>query len=483
MTSLAYGLNMPYEVQLEHHAATSGTHMSILEPQRSPGQPATRHLLTPGVYMVSLAYNGAAAATLQHVGGGTTNSVSVIAGTAGAPRISAPIKISVQGTTEYLQVVAPSTGGVARATISVIPAPTFNEMTGIAPGGPGGTGGRSLYITPEDFGAKRNGVTDDIDAIENAIAEAMSRAGGTVLLSPGVYAISRPIGSGFDRVSHVYLEGDGDLSAIILCKDNFDLIAGKWTQCTIRNIILDANLQGGAGIRAQFDKVTVEDCLLRGWLGYGMFFNPYDGEIGLLNRIRNNHIVQSTGYGIYTTYLFVDSWLEGNNIGSTEANLSLEAGPIRAIANHLNGAPKYNIELRGNQRVMISENIMEGSRLESLIYNMPPWLSEDHPQIQILGNAISNGGKAAPNTRPAIGIYGLEATKNVYGFNIVGNIIACQDEGSGWTYAVEANHAKDVVAVGNQWRLGFSKTKPVGATASSVLQVSANSGGNDIERK
>ena len=135
MTSLAYGLDVPYEVQLEHDAATSGAYMTVLEPQRSPGHGAARHHLLPGVYMVSLAYNGAQRAILQHVGGGPTNSVSVPEGAAGTPRTSAPIKISVQGTSEYLQVsAAASTGGSARATISVIPAATFDEMAESAQG-------------------------------------------------------------------------------------------------------------------------------------------------------------------------------------------------------------------------------------------------------------------------------------------------------------------------------------------------------------
>lgn len=134
MATLDYGLDVPYEVQLEHHDATSTTHMVILADQRSPGQPTTRHLLTPGVYMVSLAYNGAAAAVLQHISGSMTNAVSVPAGTAGTPRSSSPMKISVQGADEYLHVAAPSTGGSARATISVIPAATFDEMAESAQG-------------------------------------------------------------------------------------------------------------------------------------------------------------------------------------------------------------------------------------------------------------------------------------------------------------------------------------------------------------
>lgn len=352
---------------------------------------------------------------------------------------------------------------------------------GIVQGPPGAPGsfGREILL-PEKFGAVRDGITDDTDALEAVIHEATSRGGGTILLQEGVYRISRPLGADLDWVRHTRIVGVGDFSSVIKIDNNAPVVAGNWFQSTIYNVILDAGNQGGPCIRAHLDKTNIEDCQLINWMGHGMILNTdYDG-IGLLNRIRNNHIVQGIGYGIFTTYKFVDSWIQGNNIGSTEANISVEAGPLRILDNHLNGTPRHNIELRGNQRITINGNILEGSGEEAVIYRMPPWLTADAPQIQLTGNAFSNGGKAAPNTVPAIGIYGVAADKHVSGFSVVGNTFACQDHDAGWSYVADIRYGDNITFTGNQWGLGYSSSAPVRMTSDSTSVVSANAGGNNI---
>jgi len=131
------------------------------------------------------------------------------------------------------------------------------------------------------------------------------------------------------------------------------------------------------------------------------------GDLGLLNYILDVHIDQCTGYGIFGTYRFVDSWITGCNIGSTLANISVEGGPLRILGNHLDGSPLHNIELRGNKRITIADGILEGSRREAIVYVMPPWLSEDSPQIQITGNAFSDGGKESEGVYSAIRFAGV----------------------------------------------------------------------------
>ncbi len=158
----------------------------------------------------------------------------------------------------------------------------------------------------------------------------------------------------------------------------------------------------------------------------------------MLNWIDDNFVEQSTGCGIYTTHHFYDSWIVNNNVGSTGPNLSVESGPLRIIANHLDGSPTHNIELRGNKNLTIIGNICEGSRREAIIYTMPPWLDSDAPHVQIVGNNITNGGKGSPGTFPAIGIYGRDERHRVRGFNITGNLFACEDHDAGWSHAVAA---------------------------------------------
>lgn len=198
---------------------------------------------------------------------------------------------------------------------------------------------------------------------------------------------------------------------------------------------------------------------------------------GLLNWIDDNFIEQSTGYGIYTTYRFFDSWIVNNNIGSTGPNLSIEAGPVRVLANHLDGAPQNNIELRGNKQLTIIGNICEGARREAIVFTMPSWQDSGDEQVAIVGNNITNGGKGAPNEYPAIGIYSVDADHRTKGFNVTGYFIANTDEGAGWSYAVDAQYVDDLAISGNQWDNHGYGVAPVRAEGRNV-GIAGNTSGN-----
>lgn len=243
----------------------------------------------------------------------------------------------------------------------------------------------------------------------------------------------------------------------------------------IENLKIDANFQGSPGFDVDLDKSYVRHCWIVGWTDYGMRLNA--NTQGLLNWIDDNFVEQSTGYGIYTTYRFFDSWIVNNNIGSTGPNLSIEAGPVRILANHLDGAPQNNIELRGNKQLTIIGNICEGARREAIVFTMPSWLESDDEQVAIVGNNITNGGKGAPNEYPAIGIYSVDADHRTRGFNIIGNFIANTDEGAGWSYAVDARYVDDIAISGNQWDNNGYSVAPVRAEGSNV-GIAGNTSGN-----
>ncbi|MHC9295180.1 glycosyl hydrolase family 28-related protein [Mycobacterium sp. LTG2003] len=308
-------------------------------------------------------------------------------------------------------------------------------------------------VDVRSHGATGDGVTDDYAAVQSAI-RAVADSGGTVFFPAGDYALSGSVGDQAG-LARVWLLGDGERAARLLATGNFAPVSGRWIECRIENLVLDANSQGGPGLDVDLDKSYIRHCRVRGWTDYGMRLNAT--AEGLLNWIDDNFVEQSTGYGIYTTYLFYDSWIANNNIGSTGPNLSVESGPVRILANHLNGSPQNNIELRGNKSLTIVGNICEGARREAIIYTMPPWLESDSPQVQIVANNITNGGKGAPDAYPAIGIYSRDADRRTKGFNITGNFIANEDEGAGWSYAVDAEYVDDLAISGNQWdNNGFS---------------------------
>jgi hypothetical protein len=150
---------------------------------------------------------------------------------------------------------------------------------------------------------------------------------------------------------------------------------------------------------------------------------------------------------------------------------------VRIIANHLDGEPSNNIELRGCKSLNIIGNICENARKEAIVFAMPSWMDSDNEQVAIVGNNITNGGKADPNAYPAIGIYSVDSDHRTMGFNITGNFIANVDEGAGWSYAVDAQYVDDLAISGNQWDNNGYSFAPVRAEGNNV-GIAGNTSGN-----
>lgn len=331
----------------------------------------------------------------------------------------------------------------------------------------------SIDVTTQ--GATGDGSTDDYPAVIASIRAVDAAGGGTVFFPTGVYALSASLGNGTTGFGAVTLIGDGERASTLLATGDFAPIAGTWHQSRFENLVIDAGGHGAAGLIVDLDKSYIRHCLVRGWTHCGIQLNP--NVIGLLNWIDDNFIEQCTGTGIYTTYRFYDSWIVNNNIGSTGPNLSVESGPLRILANHLNGAPRHNVELRGNKAITIVGNLCEGARREAIIYTMPNWLDADAPQVQIVGNNITNGGQEAAGTFPAIGIYSHDVAHRTSGSSVTGNFFACTDQDAGWSYAVDAEYVDNLAITGNVWEhRGFGQA-PVRAGGSNV-GIAGNSSGN-----
>lgn len=323
------------------------------------------------------------------------------------------------------------------------------------------------------YGAVGDGTTDDQPAITAALQAAHDAGGGTVVLPAGTYALDAPLTGDFAKVC---LIGDGERAATLLATGPSSVVTGRWTQCRIENLVIDAGGHGGPGVVLDMDKSYLRHCWVCRWRESGISLNP--NAIGLLNWVDDNFVEQCDGTGIHTTYRFYDSWIVNNNVGSSGPNLSLEAGPLRILANHLDGSPRHNIELRGNKALTIIGNICEGARREAVIYTMPAWLTEDAPQVQIVGNNITNGGKAEAGRWPAIGIYSRDARHRTSGFVITGNFFACTDDDAGWSYAVDAEFVDNLSITGNIWEAEGFTVAPIRARGAHVGKAGNSSGGD-----
>lgn len=337
-----------------------------------------------------------------------------------------------------------------------------------------------LAFNVKDFGAVGDGTADDTAAINTAISTAHAAGGGTVFLPAGIYNISSPIGHS-GGVANIRLTGSGHQAATIRTITNIPVLYEAWTACLIDELILDANSQGSPALSVHLDKTTLSRLKVLGWTNQALLLNDGTyGDLGLLNVISDCWIDQSVGYGIYATYRLSDSWIERCNIGSSLANISCEGGPIRIMNNHLDGSPRNNIELRGNKRITIEGNILEGAQRESIVYNMPSWLSSDTPQIQIVGNTFSNGSKESQGSYATVAINGVSVSATTKGFLFSSNIVACEDAGSGWSYIIDANNVANVVITGNMWSTGYLQSDPVRTNNGTDIQMGANAGGNTM---
>lgn len=338
-----------------------------------------------------------------------------------------------------------------------------------------------LYtVNVKEFGAVGDGVADDHAEIMAALDHLHSRGGGTLYFPPGIYLVGAGVGTA-GMYSSITIKCDSQASASIKSSGNFPPLIGAWYRCNIKNLMFDADLKGSPAMNIHMVESVVKKCLLEGWTGHGVRLNDGTyGDVGLLNMFTENHIVQRNGEGIFQTYRWVDSWIKDNNVGSTGANLNLEGGPVRVSGNHFNGSPEINILLRGNKRITITDNICEGARKEAIVYEMPPWLTDDDAQVIISNNNISNGGKGSPGTYQAIRLKGVTGTTGLSGFSIFGNIIACEDAGSGWSHAVGLHNTKHVVLSTNVWEKGYTVAPYLLADGSPAPRSVGNTSGNII---
>lgn len=346
-----------------------------------------------------------------------------------------------------------------------------------------GTYATRSFLNVKNYGAVGDGVQDDLPAFAAALAAASPGQTIVVPVPPVAYGLSGPIGNGSTGYSNVQLLGLGGGGVRLKSLNNTSVLSGVWTSCSISNLMLDANNKGSVGANVHLDHSNLIDVSVTGWndKAYSLNDGTWTNNLGLLNHIVRGSIDQSSGTGIFTSYRFSDSWIEGVNIGSTGPNVSLEGGPVRVLGCHLNGQPKYNVELRGNRRVLVANNVMEGSRQESVFYQTPNYVtSNEVAEIVVANNLISNGGKGSAGTYPCIGFRGNSATARALGLTVSGNVISCQDGDAGWSYAVKAAYARYVSLTGNTWWAGHMQAAPVAATDVLSIEVVGNHADNAV---
>ena len=182
-----------------------------------------------------------------------------------------------------------------------------------------------LSISVKDYGAKGDGVTDDITPIQNAINFVSSNGGGEVFIPNGNYIISSPI----QIKSNVILKGESASSSVIVTKTNtingiestgalvwseicyltikspnkgsntnailFDRSQGA-TQCKIHDLII-FNFENGLYCGDNWYSNSVDN--IRFWYPTNALKLIYNSiGVAIQNEIRNIYVHQPTGYAL-----------------------------------------------------------------------------------------------------------------------------------------------------------------------------------------
>jgi hypothetical protein len=315
---------------------------------------------------------------------------------------------------------------------------------------------KDAFYSVKEFGAKGDNAHYDTLAINNAINKAYAVScdggGGKVFLPAGYYL----------------------LDASIIPKSRIEIFGVGWDTCIIP-------VSGGTFSPFYSDEVLahlhIHDLRIYGnnntvtaalelFMGYSILerihITNLDGKgiflcdpnvatnNGFLNRIKDNYIADITGIGVYLNYPCTDSWITGNNIGSTGYNLYTEGGPFRILHNHFDGSPSINWYHGGGTNIIFAHNIVENAQQQGIFIKHQSWDTGTYARddISICNNIFRGNSQATTEIYDSIYIEG-DVVVNGKGYNIFNNVFSWWDYSVKPQYAIRAKYAEDLQIVGN----------------------------------
>jgi hypothetical protein len=273
----------------------------------------------------------------------------------------------------------------------------------------------------KQFGAKGDGVTDDIGAILAAVSSADARGGGVVLFPPGRYLVSGAI----PMRNNLQYVGMGNATHIQLQTGSQDNVFGEaFPSAPVHNVVIrDLMIDGNSGNVP----LTIDDSLLNGirWnmVSYShitnvTIINTVFNAISIYNQSHNNvvafnriqHIgntqAEGTKCGVFLEFAASKNSIVYNNIIATQQYGILESGDGARSENNLIkgnyiGSSKYDGIRIGFDKTSsiisgtkIIENTIEGvfdDRSQGIrLYHAGSGSIED---ILVFGNTIRAGGQ------------------------------------------------------------------------------------------
>lgn len=193
----------------------------------------------------------------------------------------------------------------------------------------------NTFWTPEEFGAKRDGVTSDTAAIQAAVDAAVAAGGGAVLLSAGTYLISGGPVSIASSTNGVSVRGLGD-ATILKNTSNTQTVQILGQDCTVENLRVQCTGSGVAqdgisngpfGISSGPPRTRILNVTVEGAGRAGIFLAPNNVDVYQHDPLVQGCRVTGCQYGIwvqgeYHRVIGCDAWANttgiyvpgGNNI-------------------------------------------------------------------------------------------------------------------------------------------------------------------------
>jgi len=293
----------------------------------------------------------------------------------------------------------------------------------------------NYYVNPKDFGAIGDGISDDTEAIREAIKVA-SETSGVVYFSYGTY-----------RTDVIYLPMEVTLKAdptwalktngrtiLVPAKDDQECVidVSNALGSTIYGICIDGmemgtNIHGISMCRERHitpgeHTIRIDTCKVGNFTGNGM---NMIGNWAL--SVRHSFSMHNKGYGFYLhgcDAFIVDNWFSGN--GKAGFGGETWNSAVNFTSNRVEWNGECGLRLSGSMRYNITGNYIDRSFGPAIIIESAPNYHErigrSHTvipyAITITGNTIVRSGRnAEPDSDRDCHIL----MKNVAGISIVGN--------------------------------------------------------------
>jgi hypothetical protein len=212
----------------------------------------------------------------------------------------------------------------------------------------------------KQFGAKGDGVADDIEAILAAVNAADARGGGTVLFPPGIYLVS----SAIPLRNNIQYVGSGNSTYIKTgAQDNVFGEAYNTAQVhnvVIRDLLIDGN---SAGVPLQND-VSLQNGIRWDRVSYSKIVN-----VTIINTVFNAISIDNQSNNNLVAFNRIQD-IGSSQAAGTQCGVLLESGSSRnkVIENHIVTTRQYGI-CESGAGALSENNLIEGNYIGSSQYD------------------------------------------------------------------------------------------------------------------